>query len=388
MIYLDHAATTQMSEASRQAMEEALSRFYGNPSASYALARAARSALEEARLRLSRLLDCDRRALLFTSGGSESDNQAIHCGAAYGRKTGRRTIICSAFEHPAVQKSLEALVKEGFRLIALPVYQEGRVRPADLAAALSQDTCLVTVLHAQNEVGTLQPIQELAQLAHEAGALFHTDAVQSVGHVPLSFRELGVDYLSLSAHKFYGPKGVGALLIRPEAFQASFIFGGGQERGLRAGTENVAGVLSMAAALEEAVAVREEEGRRLEKLRDFLWTGLAPIPGSHRNGSIGPFLPGHLNVSFSGVPSEEALLLFDAAGIALSAGSACSTGAISASASLLAMGRSQEEARTALRFSLGRENTEEEMVQVVKITQQLVMRIRKLHQGDEPGTLQ
>ncbi len=375
MIYVDNAATTRLSLAARKAMLSAWE-LCGNPSAVHAAGRQAAGIVAEAREDISALLGCAPKELIFTSGGTEADNQALRCGAALGAREGKRHIVSTAIEHHAVLKTLEALEGEGFEVELLLVDAQGIVSPEALRAALRPDTCLVSVMFANNEIGTLQPIAELSAICRQAGVLFHTDAVQAVGHVPVDLRALGVDMLSLSAHKFGGPQGVGALYVRHDIPVAKLLHGGVQERGRRAGTENVAGIVGMAAALQDACRNLAENTAAVTALRDRLTAGLLNISGAELNGSATRRLPGNVNISFAGVRGEELLLLLDEAGICASLGSACSSGSLDPSHVILALGKSPEMAQAALRLTLSAENTPEEVEEVIRVVASSVERLR------------
>ena len=360
-IYADNAATTKMSRAAIEKMTPYLYECYGNPSALYSLGQRAKDALEEARETVARLIGAEPREITFTSGGSEADNQAIRSMAEAGAKKGKRHVVSDAIEHHAVLHTLKRLEREGFEVTLVPVTPEGVVEPEAVAAAIREDTCLVTVMTANNEIGTIQPIKEIGEICRARGVVFHTDAVQAVGHIPLSVGELGVDLLSASAHKFHGPKGVGFLYAKRGAPLSSLIEGGAQERGRRAGTENVAGIVAMAAALEEAVAGIDDNAKRLIPLRDRLIAGLARIPHGALNGDPVRRLPSNVNFCFEGIEGESLLLLLDDRGIAASSGSACTSGSLDPSHVLLAIGRPHGVAHGSLRLSLGEDATEAEV---------------------------
>ena len=361
VIYADNAATTRMSRAAIEKMTPYLAECYGNPSALYSIGQKAKDALEEARETVARLIGAEPREIVFTSGGSEADNQAIRSAAEAGAKKGKKHIVSDAIEHHAVLHTLKRLEREGFEVTLVPVTPAGLVEPEAIAAAIREDTCLVTVMTANNEIGTIQPIKEIGEICRARGVVFHTDAVQAVGHIPLSVGELGVDLLSASAHKFHGPKGVGFLYAKRGAPLSSLIEGGAQERGRRAGTENVAGVVAMAAALEEAVAGMIGNAKRLIPLRDRLIAGLAKIPHGALNGDPVRRLPSNVNFCFEGIEGESLLLLLDDRGIAASSGSACTSGSLDPSHVLLAIGRPHGVAHGSLRLSLGEDATEAEV---------------------------
>ena len=361
--YLDNAATTMLSPAAKAAMLPLFDEIYGNPSSLHRYAQEAAAALQSARERVSACLNADPREVTFTSGGSEADNQAIFSAAMQGAKTGKKHIISTRIEHHAVLHYLNALESEGFTVTLLPVEPEtGLVRPGDLEAALTDGTCLVSVMTANNEIGTIQPIQELAALCRARKIPFHTDAVQAVGHVPVDVRALGVDMLSLAAHKFHGPKGVGALYCRRGSVPLRpILLGGAQERGRRAGTENLPAIAGMAAALEEAVSDLPEVSARVAGYRDQLIGGLAKIDRAHLNGDRLRRLPGNVSFCFEGLEGESLLLLLDAKGIAASSCSACTSGSLEPSHVLLALGRPHEIAHGSLRLSLSRYTTQAEV---------------------------
>lgn len=378
-VYADNAATTRVSDAVVAAMLPYFTEHYGNPSSTYPLGQDASAALIRARETIAACLGCLPSELTFTSGGSEADNQILRSAAAWGKKHGRTHLIASAIEHHAVLNTLEDLKAEGFTVTLLPVGTAGVVDPDDLKATLTPKTCLVSIMLANNETGVLQPIRQLADLAHGAGALFHTDAVQAVGHVPISLKGSPVDFLSASAHKFHGAKGNGFLFAKRGFELQSLIFGGAQERGKRAGTENVPGIVGMAAALQEACGHMEENGKRMEDARNALQEKLRALPGTRVHGAGQPRLPGHLNMAFEGVAAEALLPVLGMAGICVSSGSACASGSPDPSHVLLAMGCSPEEAKSSLRFSLGDDITPEQVEYVAETVKREVERLRKLH---------
>lgn len=365
-IYADNAATTKMSETALNAMLPFLRDYYGNPSSLHAVGQKAADALDRARNTIAGCLGCSPKEIYFTSGGSEADNQAILSAAYLGEKAGKKHIISTAFEHHAVLHTLEKLEKQGFTVELLPVGEKGTVTPGQVRDAIREDTCLVTIMYANNEIGSILPIGEIGAVCREMGVLFHTDAVQAAGHLPVSVADENVDLLSLSAHKFHGPKGVGALYAHKGILLTSLIDGGGQERGKRAGTENIAGIVGMAAALKESCESLAETNPRVEAMRDRLTAGLLGIPHSAVNGSMENRLPGNVNISFEGVDGETLLVLLDAKGICASAGSACTSGSLDPSHVLLSIGRPREIANSALRLSLSDYNTEEEMDTIIK----------------------
>ena len=365
-IYADHAATTPMCEASIAAMTECMKNCYGNPSAIYQSGIMAKKAIQKAREIISDGLGADANEIVFTSGGSESDNQAIISAASYGEGSGKKHIITTAIEHHAVLNTVKSLRAKGFDITFLNVSPDGIVNVSELKKAMREDTCLVSVMYANNEIGTIQPISEIGALCREKGILFHTDAVQAAGHIPINVITDKVDYLALSAHKFGGPKGVGALYIRNGAPVSSLICGGGQEGGKRAGTENVPGITGMAAAFGSSLKNLDEDMKRITDLRNTLIDGLSKIPGAVLNGNRSNRVPGIVNFSFEGVRSAPLLFLLDAKeGIAVSSGSACNTGSVLPSHVLSAIGCSKDMANGALRISLGTENTKEDVLEII-----------------------
>lgn len=378
MIYADNAATTKMSKTAINAMLPYLENLYGNPSSLYEFGQKAKEALEDARSRIAACLNADAREITFTSGGSEADNQAILTAAALGARKGKKHIISTAFEHHAVLHTLEKLKKQGFEITLLDVHSNGVVTSQQVVESIREDTCLVTVMYANNEIGTIQPIEEIGAVCREKGVLFHTDAVQAVGHLHIDVKAQQIDLLSLSAHKFHGPKGVGALYVRRGIPLETVISGGGQERGKRAGTENVPAIMGMAAALEEACTGIEENSRKLTLLRDRLIAGLNQIPYSELNGAKGPRLPGNVNFCFEGIEGESLLLLLDEKGICASSGSACTSGTLDPSHVLLAIGRPHEVAHGSLRLSLGEEMTEKEIDSIIEAVTDVVTRLRSM----------
>ena len=378
MIYADNAATTRMSEAAVAAMLPAMREGYGNPSSLYAFGQEAKERLEAAREQIARCLGCDAREVTFTSGGSEADNQALRSAAALGARRGKRHIVSTAFEHHAVLHTLRRLEQEGFSVTLLDVHENGIVRPEEVAAAIREDTCLVSVMYANNEIGTVQPIAEIGAICREKGVVFHTDAVQAVGHIPVDVRRDNIDMLSLSGHKFHGPKGVGVLVCRRGIPLTPLIEGGAQERGKRAGTENVPAICGMAAALAESCEKREENARRLTVLRDRLIAGLTAIPHSALNGDAVSRLPGNVNVCFEGIEGESLLLLLDDKGVCASSGSACTSGSLDPSHVLLAIGRPHEVAHGSLRLTLSEENTAEEVETIIAAVTEVVQYLRDM----------
>lgn len=378
-IFLDYAATTPCDDDVVAAMLPYFREHFGNPSGVYAEGRLARRAIDEARDRVAAALGASAAEIVFTGGGSEANNLALQGVAWAQRVAGRgRHLVVSAVEHSSVLETAKALAERGFALTVLPVDGTGRVDPEDVRGALREDTVLVSVMHANNEIGTVQPVADIAAICREAGVPFHTDAVQTVGQLPVDVGAMGVDLLSLSAHKFYGPKGVGALYVRRGVPLAPHIFGGAQERERRAGTENVAGIVGLAYALEKAVARLEEDGERIRRLRDRLIEGIRTrIEGSHLNGHPEERLPGNVNFSFEGVDGESLLLRLDLEGVAASSGSACSAGSVEPSHVLLALGLSRELAGQSLRLTLGRGTTAEEIERVLEILPPIVERLRR-----------
>lgn len=361
MIYTDNAATTRMSNAAIAAMQPFYNEIYGNPSSLHSAGQRAKEALTAAREQIAACLGCTAREIYFTSGGSEADNQAILSAAAIGAKKGKKHIISTAFEHHAVLHTLEKLRREGFDVELLDVRSYGNISVRQVADAIREDTCLVTVMYANNEIGSILPIAEIGWLCRERGVLFHTDAVQAAGHLPINVTEQRIDLMSLSAHKFHGPKGVGVLYARTGVPLTTLIEGGAQERGKRGGTENVAGSVGMAAALREMCAHMEENAASVARLRDRLIEGLSKIPHSALNGDRDNRLPGNVSFCFEGVEGESLLLLLDDKGICASSGSACTSGSLDPSHVLLAIGRPHELAHGSLRLTLSEENTDEEI---------------------------
>ena len=375
-IYADNAATTKMSRAAIEAMLPYMSEIYGNPSSLHSEGQAAAEALSDARERIAKRLGCSAREIIFTSGGSEADNQAIITAAKMGEKKGKKHIISTAFEHHAVLHALEALEKQGFEVTLLDIHDNGIVTADDVKAALRPDTCLVTVMYANNEIGTVQPIAEIGAVCREAGVLFHTDAVQAAGHLEIDVVKENIDMLSLSAHKFHGPKGIGVLYAKKGIILQNLIYGGAQERGKRAGTENIPAIMGMAAAFDEACDKIEVNSAKLTKLRDRLIEGICSIPHSILNGDAKKRLPGNVNVCFEGIEGESLLLLLDDKGIAASSGSACTSGSLDPSHVLLALGRPHEVAHGSLRLSLCEENTEQEVEYIIEAVNDVVSLLR------------
>lgn len=376
MIYADHAATTKISETAKLAMLSAMEKDWYNPSSLYTPGQQASGTLMDARVRIARCLGCLPKEIYFTSGGSEADNQAILSAAAIGKRQGKMHIISTAFEHHAVLHTLKKLEKEGFDITLLDVGEKGIVSPAQVEKAIRPDTALVTVMYANNEIGTIQPIREIGAVCRQNGVLFHTDAVQAAGHLPINVEEDQVDMLSLSAHKFNGPKGIGVLYAKTGVFLTNLIEGGGQERGKRAGTENLPAIVGMAAALEEACSLQKERSIYVTQLRNQLIEGLKNIPYAILNGDEKSRLPGNVNFCFKGTEAEGLLLLLDNKGICASSGSACTSGFLDPSHVLLAIGRDKETARGSLRLTLDYENTKEEVEMIINAVAETVKILR------------
>ena len=377
-IYADNAATTAMSPAAIEAMFTCIRQSDGNPSSLHSAGQRAAETLAEARGRIAAHLGCQPSELIFTSGGSEADNQALRGAAHLGAAKGKKHIISTAFEHHAVLHTLRRLEKEGFTVTLLDVHENGLVTPEQVRAAIRPDTCLVSVMYANNEIGTIQPIAEIGRICREAGVLFHTDAVQAVGHLPIDVQAQNIDMLSLSAHKFHGPKGIGALYLRKGIPLEPLIEGGAQERGHRAGTENLPAIVGMAAALDEACAHLAEDTARLIPLRDKLIAGLSRIPHGALNGDPVQRLPGNVSFCFEGIEGESLLLLLDDKGICASSGSACTSGSLDPSHVLLAIGRVHDVAHGSLRLSLGADITEEEVDYLITAVTDTVAYLRSL----------
>ncbi len=375
-IYADNAATTRMSRAAIDAMLPYLETEYGNPSSLHGVGQRAKEALEAARADIAAVINCTPKEIFFTSGGSESDNQAIITAAERGRRAGKMHIVSDKIEHHAVLETLKKLKKQGFEITLLPVGQNGIVDASDVEKALRDDTCLCTVMYANNEIGTVQPIERIGAICREHGVIFHTDAVQAVGHIPVDVQACGADMLSASAHKFHGPKGVGFLYVKRGIKPERLIEGGSQERGCRAGTENVAGVVSMAAALKESAAHMKENGERLTVLRDRLIKGLSAIPHSALNGDAVKRLPSNVNFCFEGIEGESLLLLLDDKGVCASSGSACTSGSLDPSHVLLAIGRVHDVAHGSLRLTLGEDADEAQIDYMIGATAEVVSYLR------------
>ena len=378
MIYADNAATTQMCPAAIEAMTKCMTENYGNPSSLYAYGQQAREVLDDARERIAKCLGCTAREITFTSGGSEADNQAIFSAAALGAKKGKKHIISTAFEHHAVLHTLDKLRAQGFEITLLDVHKNGIVTAQQVRDAIRDDTCLVTVMFANNEIGTIQPIAEIGAVCREKGVLFHTDAVQAVGHIKVNVAEQNIDMLSLSAHKFHGPKGIGVLYAKRGVMLSSLINGGAQERGKRAGTENLPAIVGMAAALEQATANLDGYAAKLIPLRDRLIAGLDKSPYGELNGDREHRVPATVNFCFEGIEGEALLLLLDDKGICASSGSACTSGSLDPSHVLLAIGRPHEVAHGSLRLSLGDDVTEADIDYIIQAVTDVVTYLRNM----------
>ena len=375
-IYADNAATTKISQTAMKAMISAMENSYGNPSSMHQIGMAANDALQTAREQIARCLGCMPKEIFFTSGGTESDNQAIVSAAMLGAKQNKRHIISTAFEHHAVLHTLRRLKEQGFEIQLLDVGAEGNITAAQVEEAIRPDTCLVTVMFANNEIGSVLPIAEIGEVCRAHGVLFHTDAVQAAGHIPVNVREQNIDMLSLSAHKFHGPRGIGALYVKRGIELISLMEGGGQERGKRPGTENLPAIMGMAAALKEECTLMEQNEAKVTAMRDCLIQGLSQIPYSILNGSREKRLPGNVNFCFEGVSGESLLLLLDSRGICASSGSACASGALEPSHVLLSLGLAPEIAQGSLRISLDISNTEEEIDYMLEVIPQVVEQLR------------
>ena len=376
MIYADNAATTRMSETAIETMAGLMRDEWGNPSSLYSHGQRAKEILEKAREDIAGCIGAVPSEIYFTSGGSEADNQAIHSAAVLGENKGKKHIISTAFEHHAVLHALDRLRKKGFEITLLDVHENGILAPEEVAAAIRDDTCLVSIMYANNEIGTVQPIREIGRVCRERGVLFHVDAVQAVGHIPVNVNEDEIDLLSASAHKFHGPKGVGFLYAKRGVALSNLIEGGAQEKGKRAGTENVPGIAAMAAALKEAVSNMERDSAHLKEMRDRLIAGLSEIPHSALNGDAERRLPGNVNFCFEGIEGESLLLLLDDKGIAASSGSACTSGSLDPSHVLLAIGRAHDVAHGSLRLSLGEDLTDQDVDYMIKSTKDTVSYLR------------
>lgn len=375
-IYADNAATTKISQTAMKAMISAMENSYGNPSSIHQIGMAANDALQTAREQIARCLGCMPKEIFFTSGGTESDNQAIVSAAMLGAKKNKRHIISTAFEHHAVLHTLRRLKEQGFEIQLLDVGAEGNITAAQVEEAIRPDTCLVTVMFANNEIGSILPIAEIGEVCRAHGVLFHTDAVQAAGHIPVNVKKQNIDMLSLSAHKFHGPRGIGALYVKRGIELTSLMEGGGQERGKRPGTENLPAIMGMAAALKEECTLMEQNEAKVIAMRDRLIQGLSQIPYSILNGSREKRLPGNVNFCFEGVSGESLLLLLDSRGICASSGSACASGALDPSPVLLSLGLAPEIAQGSLRISLDISNTEEEIDYMLEVIPQVVEQLR------------
>ena len=377
-VYADNAATTKMSAAAIGAMMPCFENFYGNPSSLHSVGQQAKEVLEDCRARMAACLGCEPREIYFTSGGSEADNQAIISAARLGQRKGKKHIISTAFEHHAVLHTLNRLEKEGFEITLLDVKNNHNITAQQVKAAIREDTCLVTTMYANNEIGSILPIAEIGAICKEAGVPFHTDAVQAVGHIAINVKEQNIDMLSLSAHKFHGPKGVGALYCRRGLMLTNIIDGGAQERGKRAGTENLPGICGMVAALEEAIANLDANTAKVTAMRDKLITGLSQIPHCALNGDAVNRLPGNVSFCFEGIEGESLLLLLDMYGISASSGSACTSGDLDPSHVLLAIGRVHDVAHGSLRLSLSHYNTDEEIDHILASVPAVVAQLRNM----------
>lgn len=375
-IYADNAATTKISQTAMKAMISAMENSYGNPSSIHQIGMAANDALQTAREQIARCLGCMPKEIFFTSGGTESDNQAIVSAAILGAKQNKRHIISTAFEHHAVLHTLRRLKEQGFEIQLLDVGAEGNITAAQVEEAIRPDTCLVTVMFANNEIGSVLPIAEIGEACRAHGVLFHTDAVQAAGHIPVNVKKQNIDMLSLSAHKFHGPRGIGALYVKRGIELTSLMEGGGQERGKRPGTENLPAIMGMAAALKEECTLMEQNEAKVIAMRDRLIQGLSQITYSILNGSREKRLPGNVNFCFEGVSGESLLLLLDSRGICASSGSACASGALDPSHVLLSLGLAPEIAQGSLRISLDISNTEEEIDYMLEVIPQVVEQLR------------
>ena len=375
-IYADNAATTKMSRTAIDAMLPYMETYFGNPSSLHTIGQQAAEALQKARETVAECLGCQPREITFTSGGSEADNQALVSAARIGERKGKKHIISTAFEHHAILHTLKKLEKEGFEVQLLDVGPTGTITAQQVADAIREDTCLVTIMYANNEIGSIMPIPEIGAVCKEKGVLFHADAVQAAGHLHIDVKALHIDMLSLSAHKFHGPKGVGLLYARQGIPLTNIIEGGAQERGKRAGTENIPGIVAMAAALKEACDHIDENAAKVSALRDKLIAGLSRIPHSAVNGDLAHRLPGNVNFCFEGIEGESLLLLLDAKGICASSGSACTSGSLDPSHVLLAIGRPHEVAHGSLRLSLCEWNTQEEVDYMLQVIPEVVEYLR------------
>ena len=377
-VYADNAATTKMSRVAIDAMAEYMENIYGNPSSLHTMGQEAKEALEDARARVAACLGCEPREIYFTSGGSEADNQAIISAARYGARKGKKHIISTAFEHHAVLHTLQKLEKEGFEVTLVDVSKGHNITAQQVKDAIREDTCLVTCMYANNEIGSVLPIPEIGAICKEAGVPFHTDAVQAAGHLQINVKEQNIDMLSLSAHKFHGPKGVGVLYARRGFPLVNLIDGGAQERSKRAGTENIPGIRGLAAALEDACANLQANGEKVTAMRDKLIAGLSKIPHSALNGDPVNRLPGNVSFCFEGIEGESLLLYLDAMGVCASSGSACTSGSLDPSHVLLAIGRVHDVAHGSLRLSVCHYNTDEEIDHILQAVPAVVERLRQM----------
>ena len=377
-VYADNAATTSVSKTALDAMMPYLTEQYGNPSSLYAFGQKAKEGLEAARKTVAECINAEPREIYFTSGGSEADNQAIVSAAKAGARKGKRHLISTAFEHHAVLHTLKKLEKEGFEVTLLDVHEDGVVRLEDLEAAIREDTALVTIMFANNEIGTIQPVKEIGALCREKGIPFHTDAVQAAGHLPIDVKDMNIDMLSMSGHKFHAPKGVGVLYAKRNMPLFNIIEGGAQERGKRAGTENMAGIVALAAALKESCDNMEANNARIIPMRDKLFAELGKIPHSKINGSLEHHVPGTVNMCFEGIEGESLLLMLDMKGICASSGSACTSGSLDPSHVLLSIGLPHEVAHGSLRLSIGEYNTIEEIDHIIATVPQVVEYLRNM----------
>ena len=377
-VYADNAATTSVSKTALDAMMPYLTEQYGNPSSLYAFGQKAKEGLEAARKTVAECINAEPREIYFTSGGSEADNQAIVSAAKAGARKGKRHLISTAFEHHAVLHTLKKLEKEGFEVTLLDVHEDGVVRLEDLEAAIREDTALVTIMFANNEIGTIQPVKEIGALCREKGIPFHTDAVQAAGHLPIDVKDMNIDMLSMSGHKFHAPKGVGVLYAKRSMPLFNIIEGGAQERGKRAGTENMAGIVALAVALKESCDNMEANNARIIPMRDKLFAELGKIPHSKINGSLEHHVPGTVNMCFEGIEGESLLLMLDMKGICASSGSACTSGSLDPSHVLLSIGLPHEVAHGSLRLSIGEYNTMEEIDHIIATVPQVVEYLRNM----------
>ena len=377
-VYADNAATTSVSKTALDAMIPYLTTQYGNPSSLYSFAQKAKEALEEARKTVADIIGAEPKEIYFTSGGSEADNQAIVSMAKFGAIKGKKHLISTKFEHHAVLHTLKQLEKQGFEVTLLDVHEDGIVRLEDVEAAIREDTALVTIMFANNEIGTVQPIKEIGELCRSKGIPFHTDAVQAAGHMPINVKEMNIDLLSMSGHKFHAPKGVGVLYAKRGMPLFNIIEGGAQERGKRAGTENIPGIVALAAALKESVDNMEANTAKIIPMRDKLFAELSKIPHSKINGSLEHHVPGTVNMCFEGIEGESLLLMLDAKGICASSGSACTSGSLDPSHVLLSIGLPHEVAHGSLRLSIGEYNTMEEIDYIIKVVPEVVAYLRSI----------